>query len=223
VIARPPLALPLLALAAFGGLLLLVAVHATPLDRADSAVSEAFRSYGLAHPGVVSVARVATSVMSTVSFLSLGCAATVLLAWRSGRRAAGFCAAVTVAVPVLWGILHAWLHRPRPVGGFVTVASNGFPSGHTSHAAATGLAALLLLWPRLRRGWRAVLVLAAVVLAVGVGLTRVVLLAHWPSDVLGGILLALAVVPLLAALFPPAAAPVTAPSPVPRTGGRPLD
>ena len=34
--------------------------------------------------------------------------------------------------------------------------------------------------------------------ALFVGLTRLVLLAHWPADVLGGWLLALAVVPLLA-------------------------
>jgi membrane-associated phospholipid phosphatase len=201
VVARPPLALPLLALAAFGTLLLLVAVRWGPVARVDVAVSEAFRSYGLGHPGVIAVARVATSVMSTLAFLSIGCAATVLLAWSGHRRAAGFCAAVTAVVPVLWGLLHAWLHRPRPVGGFVVVASNGFPSGHTSHAGATALAAVLLLWPHLRRAGRVALVVAATVFALGVGLTRVVLLAHWPSDVLGGLLLALAVVPLLAAVF----------------------
>jgi undecaprenyl-diphosphatase len=37
-----------------------------------------------------------------------------------------------------------------------------------------------------------------VVFALGIGLTRLILLAHWPSQVLGGWLLALAVVPPLA-------------------------
>jgi undecaprenyl-diphosphatase len=99
--------------------------------------------------------------------------------------------------------MHAALYRPRPLDGFVVIDSNGFPSGHTSHAGATAVAAVLLLWPRLCRAGRAAVVALAAAFAVAVALTRVALLAHWPTDVLGGLLLALAVVPLLATAFTP--------------------
>jgi undecaprenyl-diphosphatase len=105
---------------------------------------------------------------------------------------------VTVAVPALWGLFHALLHSPRPVDGFVFVDSNGFPSGHTANATAAALVAVLLVWPGAARRARIALVAAAAGFAALIGLTRLALLAHWPTDVLGGWLLALAVVPLLA-------------------------
>jgi membrane-associated phospholipid phosphatase len=69
--------------------------------------------------------------------------------------------------------------------------SLGFPSGHATAAAAYFGAVIYLaaaLTPPLRTVARA----GAVALIVGVGIARVVLRAHWPSDVLGGIALGLA-------------------------------
>jgi membrane-associated phospholipid phosphatase len=75
--------------------------------------------------------------------------------------------------------------RPRPRG-----INWGFPSGHVT--AATTFAVLLLytlsrepVSPRAR----GVLIVLAAVLVGTVGFARVILNAHWPSDVLGGVLL----------------------------------
>ncbi|GAB3985370.1 phosphatase PAP2 family protein [Plantactinospora veratri] len=198
MVARPPLVVPLLALAGFLALLALTVAGWAPLDRFDAAVSDAFRGYGDASPRTVDVLRVATDVAATVPFLVAGLAVTVGLAARGGRRPAAFCAVVTVLIPVLWGLMHWLVHHPRPENGFVVISSNGFPSGHTSNAAAAALVAVLLLWSRLGGPARALTVGLAVAFAAFVGLTRVALLAHWPTDVLGGWLLALAVVPLAA-------------------------
>lgn len=198
MIARPPLVVPLAALAGFLALMALVLGGWAPLDRFDSAASEEMREYGTARPGLIDFARVATDIAATVPFVAAGAIATLALWVRRHRREAGLCAAVTLLVPLLWGLMHWGLHRPRPEAGFVAVASNGFPSGHTSHAASAALVAVLLLWPRLARRGRALLVAGAVALAVFVGGTRVLLVVHWPTDVLGGWLLALAVVPLTA-------------------------
>ncbi|MDG4789031.1 phosphatase PAP2 family protein [Micromonospora sp. WMMD1102] len=213
MVARPPLVVPLLALAGFLVLLAVTVAGWAPPDRFDTAVSDAFRGYGDASPRLVDGLRIATDVAATIPFLVAGLTVAVGLAVRGGRRAAAFVAGVTVLVPVLWGLMHWLVHHPRPEDGFVVITSNGFPSGHTSNAAAAALVAVLLLWHRLGRPARLLVVGLAVAFALFVGLTRIALLAHWPTDVLGGWLLALAVVPLAArvARHPAAASPARPP------------
>ena len=203
MITRTPPAVPLVALAGFLVLLALTVGGWAPLADFDAAISAAFRGYGTDRPGLISVLRLVTDVASTASFLTAGLLATLALAATGRRRPALFCAAVTVTVPVTWSLLHLLLHHPRPVDGFVVATSNGFPSGHTTNAAAAALVVVLLLWRRLDGGARAGVVALAAAFAVFVGVTRVALLAHWPVDVLGGWLLALAMVPLLARLVQP--------------------
>jgi membrane-associated phospholipid phosphatase len=100
-----------------------------------------------------------------------------------------FCA---VLVPVLIGEIIKWsVGRGRPfVGGDVNVfnfshfngtgAYSSFPSGHSTTAAALafGVAAL---WPKARP--------AMIVYVLGILASRLVLLAHHPSDVVAGALL----------------------------------
>jgi membrane-associated phospholipid phosphatase len=212
MIARPPLVLPLAALAGFLVLMVLVVADWVPIERLDLAVSGDFRSYGTANPDLISFVRTATDVAATLPYLAYGLAAVLYFAVTRQRVPAVFCALVTAAIPLLWGAMHWLLHRPRPVDGFVFVDSNGFPSGHTSHAAAAALAAVLLLWHRVGRLGRVVTLLLAVAFALLVGVSRVVLLAHWPTDVIGAYLMALAVVPLLARAAPARREP-TPPSP----------
>jgi membrane-associated phospholipid phosphatase len=75
--------------------------------------------------------------------------------------------------------------RPRPRG-----VHWGFPSGHVTAAATFAVVVVYLLsreriWPAARGP----LLLLAIVLVGSVGFARIILNAHWPSDVLGGILL----------------------------------
>jgi undecaprenyl-diphosphatase len=75
--------------------------------------------------------------------------------------------------------------RPRPSG-----FSLGFPSGHTTAAAVFAVIALYLLSrERLEPAARLCLQIMAVATMMLVGWARIVLHAHWPTDVLGGLLL----------------------------------
>lgn len=79
--------------------------------------------------------------------------------------------------------------RPRPDlvphGSFVYNAS--FPSGHSTMAAVTYLTlAVLIARAEPRRRVRAVYVAMAVILTIAVGVSRVYLGVHWPSDVAAG-------------------------------------
>jgi membrane-associated phospholipid phosphatase len=200
MVARPPLSVPLGSLAGFLALLGFVLTDWAPLVRFDVAVSDAMWAYGTANPDVVSAMLVATDVAATNWYLLAGLVATTILVVRRRRAPALLCAAATVVIPLLWSLMHWLLLAPRPENAFVSIHSNGFPSGHTANATAAGLVAVLMIWPRASRVGRAMIVTAAAALASFVGLTRVALLAHWPADVLGGWLLGLTVVPLLARL-----------------------
>lgn len=77
----------------------------------------------------------------------------------------------------------------RPAEGDWAGSASGatFPSGHTTTATVFAAFAVWALVPRTGApGRRAALVAAAVVYAGVVGITRVWLGVHWPSDVVGG-------------------------------------
>ncbi|HEX7943516.1 MAG TPA: phosphatase PAP2 family protein [Phenylobacterium sp.] len=79
--------------------------------------------------------------------------------------------------------------RPRPdlVPHEVYVYSGSFPSGHSTLSAATYLTlAVLVASLETRRRTKALAYGLAGVLLVAVGLSRVYLGVHWPSDVLAG-------------------------------------
>ncbi len=86
-------------------------------------------------------------------------------------------------------ILKPIFHRLRPTTAVATIIDHqgGFslPSGHTVAVTILALSAILLIGQRYRRHrwWITVL---AVLLMTTVGLSRVYLGAHWPSDVLAG-------------------------------------
>jgi undecaprenyl-diphosphatase len=109
----------------------------------------------------------------------------LLLVFRRARERWWVWIALMIAAPALEGTLKAAIGRPRPEG-----PAFGFPSGHAT-AAAAFFGAVLYLAGSLPARWRRLVRALAVVCIVLVGLARIVLRAHWPSDVLGGITLGL--------------------------------
>ena len=104
---------------------------------------------------------------------------------RCRQLAAMFLIAFVVSLGLELG-LKAVVGRPRPVLGTGFGAS--FPSGHV--VAAASFWGLLPLWAHVMSGkpqrwvWPAVGTILALV-----GVSRIYLSAHWPSDVIGGVLL----------------------------------
>jgi undecaprenyl-diphosphatase len=105
--------------------------------------------------------------------------------FRQARQRWWIWAALMVAAPLAEGALKQLVARPRPED-----TSLGFPSGHSTAAAAFFGAVIFLAGTLPPRAAAAVRALAVVIIAL-VGLARVILRAHWPSDVLAGIALGL--------------------------------
>jgi undecaprenyl-diphosphatase len=183
-------------LAAFALVTALVAVRWAPLARFDLTVSAWARRNGTAHPAWVTVWRAITHMGDTLPLLILGGVAVVLL--LASLRPID--AATVVVVPIVLQLaaiaVRLALARHRPVDPFTPTSSYAYPSGHTLHSAVTVLLAVHLLRnvPRKR-----IIAVVLGTLAALVGISRVMLLAHWPTDVVGGWLLTLGLVPLLLA------------------------
>lgn len=146
---------------------------------------------------------ITTSAKIPWNFLLL--AITVLLSWLiAGWRAAVFAAVCFAGLLLIGPWLQGLIARPRPSPSLVRVG--GSPSGYSfpsifalTYAATVGYLAILA-W-RVGSGrsrWIGVLA-CALLLFVG-GSARVVLGAHWPSDVLASYLIGLGWAALLVSL-----------------------
>lgn len=107
--------------------------------------------------------------------------------------ATGGAALMNVAAKHTWG-------RPRP-DLWISIApetSFSFPSGHTMQSMALAAAVVVLVWPT---RWRVPALVAGITFTGVVGISRIYLGVHYPSDVLAGWLASLAWVVGLGVLF----------------------
>lgn len=175
------------------GLLLIVAGLAvavsgdTPLARADADIVRTVADH---RPGWLVDAARAVTLLGHGAILAVllvtACVALVVGGVLPPRAAL----LPPIALAIAGGlnpVLKAIVDRPRPPVELRAVVehSSGFPSGHSTQAASAWLtlALVLWLWGRGRPRWP---LLAAAVLAGAVGITRVILAVHSPTDVLAG-------------------------------------
>jgi undecaprenyl-diphosphatase len=184
---RPRTAAILLAL--FGALFVLLswAVWAqTALVAFDAALAQAL--HGQMSPGVLVALAIATNVGKPALLVVAGAAVALLLAWkRSWRLFLPWCVALGGTVVCGEAAKHL-VKRIRPFDGHAFVVETGysFPSGHAMMSMVFfGMLACLLLYRLASRRHRAIIA-ATVALVAFVGISRVVLMAHYLSDVLAG-------------------------------------
>jgi undecaprenyl-diphosphatase len=118
-------------------------------------------------------------------------------------RAAALMVLAVVGADLLQLGLKPLFDRPRPhvFPHLEQIGSAAYPSGHAIVSAALAFALVAICW---RRPWRAAAASVAAVYVLAVGFSRIYLGVHYPSDVLGGWLLAAAWVSILCAALGPA-------------------
>lgn len=135
------------------------------------------------------VGRDVTALGGVAVLVLLTVAATVYLLLRRQRRAAAFVFGAVVGGIVLSTLLKAGFDRPRPdlVPHESHVYSASFPSGHSLMAAVVYLTlGALLARVHARRTLKIYFVTLAVLVTMAIGISRVYMGVHWPTDVLAG-------------------------------------
>lgn len=164
------------------------------LHEIDTAILLALRTPGnpadpLGPGWLQEMGRDITALGGTLVTTLVTLAAAGFLALQGKRRAAVF-----VTVAIFSGVILGWLlksgfDRPRPdlVPHGSIVSSSSFPSGHSMTAAIVYLTlAAVLIRVQTRRPLQLYLLSLALLITIAVGVSRVYLGVHWPSDVLAG-------------------------------------
>lgn len=164
-----------------------------PLRAVDQHAAARLHGWAADQPVVEGAMQVVTELGGGEARTVLLGALTIFLLVRRQVRAAVFVAVSGLVGAALSEVTKAVVGRERPPTASGTdVSGLAYPSGHAMGSAVAAMVVLIVLLPRATSAWRWGAVTLGAAFVVAVGLSRVVLGVHWPSDVIGGWLLALA-------------------------------
>ena len=142
--------------------------------------------YAGGHPALVELAKFLSLFGDPAVLVSSTLILALWLWGRGHRHSALTLVAVTMIGRGINSVVKLDVHRPRPTleHHLAIEHTNSFPSGHSAGSMVFFLTVALIFAHRGR--WRRAAVGLAVVVAMLVGVSRVMLGVHWPSDVIGG-------------------------------------
>lgn len=165
----------------FIGLYLLI----KPLQHFDN---NAVSNLPILFPGLDGLMLAITTIGSPISVVLLAVAwAGMENAWKRRDRALIMIASLSVA-PVFY-LFKELFHRHRPITQYADslgVYSYSFPSGHATMSFSVLLTLAYLLSLRLTTLWSRVATTFLALIVILIGISRIYLGAHYPTDVVGG-------------------------------------
>jgi undecaprenyl-diphosphatase len=178
------------------------------LTTIDSSWLDVAHRYGVAHPGWVTAWNVFCTVLGPTAFRLLALVVIIFSLVRRNLRVAFFLVISVELTGLITEIAKYAANRPRPATALVSAPSTSFPSGHALGVMVGVLALLTVVLPVMRRPLRAWLVAFGSLIVIAIGIGRVVLNVHYPSDVVAGWALGYAYFVVCLLMVPPSR-PVT--------------
>jgi undecaprenyl-diphosphatase len=135
---------------------------------------------------LLAVARAFTALGEPTILIGAGVAVALWL-WYAGHRHLPLVLIAIVTIGRgLSELQKYWIARARPDldPHLVVVKTSSFPSGHATSSMIFLLSVALALSAGTR--WRRPAIAGAILLSLLIGVSRVMLGVHWPSDVVGG-------------------------------------
>jgi membrane-associated phospholipid phosphatase len=156
------------------------------LTTIDSSWLDVGHRHSVAHPGWVTAWNVFCTVLGPTAFRLLTLAVIIFSLVRRNLRVAFFLLISVELAGLITEIAKYAANRPRPATALVSAPSTSFPSGHALGVMVGVLALLTVVLPVVRRPLRAWLVALGSLIVIAIGIGRVVLNVHYPSDVVAG-------------------------------------
>ena len=158
--------------------------------------------HGIATPGLDSVMNTLTDIGSSLVITPVFVVVVAVLLLRHRYGGALFLAVASGGALVLNGTMKLLFERPRPQLPWAHVLPDySFPSGHTMNGVVFYIALALILWSVAGRRIGVTALVVAVVLALGIGVSRIYLGYHYLTDVAGGLLAGIAWLLVVGAAF----------------------
>jgi len=170
-------------LAALLGIFFFAGLAGGPGTTFDQSVSLSATDWRSAAPAFTSFAASFTEIGGARFTLGIATLAALTLLVRRRFGLALILVVTVLAERELVDWLKDLTDRPRPMAGVLTPGSMAFPSGHSANSMTAFLAVAMLATPI---AYRRPVAIAAIILSLMVGLSRIFLVVHWPSDVIGG-------------------------------------
>jgi membrane-associated phospholipid phosphatase len=156
------------------------------LSTVDSSWLDIGHRYAVAHPGRVTAWNVFCTVLGPTVFRLLTLVVIIFALVRRNLRVAFFLVISVELSGLITEIAKYAANRPRPATALVSAPSTSFPSGHALGVTVGVLALLTVVLPVIHRPLRAWLVAFGALTVIAIGIGRVLLNVHHPSDVLAG-------------------------------------
>lgn len=177
-------ALAIVGLTGFAILAIVLYAHITPFF--DPPIRDALLQYKAWH-------ELWNDISQAANFPMIGIAVgTVAFLWWKHRRREAVLVGVTLALVTAGSEgIKELVHRPRPPASDTVVPGviYSFPSGHELEAVTIlGIVALLVWRSRAPRAVAWTVAILVAIFCAWVGIARIAINAHWPSDVLAGLL-----------------------------------
>jgi undecaprenyl-diphosphatase len=144
--------------------------------------------YSLRTPFLTQIMLGATFLGST-PFISTLAIIVFLIFWLKNRkRSAAILVLTLLASVALNNLLKYSIHRLRPdIAPLISESSSSFPSGHAMNSLVFyGLLAYFARRTVKNRWWRIIIDVSALIVVTLIGVSRVYLGAHYPTDVIAG-------------------------------------
>ena len=183
---------------AFLALMALVTQKFGPLAELDRTAVAEMHTFALANQWFVTMMKVVSTVGSPMVYAAVAALLAAWLVLRRRKRAAAFVLVAVGVGLVIAPIAKRFVGRPRPAVDSAVSHAGGysFPSGHAVDVTVVLLVLLVLCLPHLAPRARTWATVAVVAMALLMGLARVGLGVHYPSDVAAGYALGVAWVAL---------------------------
>lgn len=152
----------------------------------DQSALQATYGFGAHRPSWIGFWNAVSTVLSPTAMRVVAAVGILAALWTRQRRTAAFLAVSVLGMALVIESAKALADRPRPETALTFATSSSFPSGHALGIMVGVLAFLTVLLPRLSGLARVWAVVTGAALVLLVGLARVVLNVHHPTDVLAG-------------------------------------